>query len=134
MALLHDRNGNPLETLRPTELVVSSTAAANTALTVTLPAVASSFHYITRIEIARTATAALVGSATLVVTTTNLPGSLAWSFGNAMAVGGTQRDLDAILNTNPLKSLVANTATTIVAPAPGAAVLWRINVYYFSGL
>jgi hypothetical protein len=112
--------------------IVTGTAAANTALTITLPAVASQFHYITAIEIRRTATAALTGSATLAVTTTNLPGSLAWSFGNAMVAGGTQNDLTLVLN-SPIKSSVVNTATTIVMPAPGAAVLWRANVYYYTG-
>lgn len=113
--------------------ILTGTAAANGALTITLPAAGSGlFHYITRIEINRTATAALAGTATLVVTSTNLPGNPAWSFGNAMAAGGTQSDLNAPI-WPPLKSSVANTATTIVMPAPGAAVLWRANVYYFVG-
>jgi hypothetical protein len=116
----------------PATLAVTATAAANTAVTLTLPAPgAGLFHYITRIEITRTATAALAGTATLSVTTTNLPGTLAWSFGNAMAAGGTQWDLQADL-THPLKSSVANTATTIVLPAPGAAVLWRATAFYYT--
>lgn len=113
-------------------LVVTATAAANTGVTLTLPAVAGLFHYITRIEISRTATAALAGTATLVLTTTNLPGSLAFSVGNAMVAGGTQRDYEINMS-HPLKSSVANTATTIVAPVPGAAVLWRITVFYYTG-
>lgn len=120
-----------LVTVQPSTLAVTVTAAANTAATATLAAVAGQFHYITGIEIMRTATAALAGTATLVVTTTNLPGGLAWSFGNAMAAGGTQCDLRVTFE-NPLKSSVVNTATTIVMPAPGAAVLWRANVYYFT--
>lgn len=116
-----------------TNLCISSTAAANTALTVTLPAAgAGLFHYITGIEITRNATAALLGSATLVITTTNLPGARAWSVGNAMALGGTQIDVN-IARPGPIKSSVANTATTIVMPAPGAAVLWRCNVDYYVG-
>jgi hypothetical protein len=43
-----------------------------------------------------------------------------------------QKDLDRVFN-NPLKSSVANTNTTIVCPVPGAAVLWRVNVYYYVG-
>lgn len=78
----------------------------------------------------RVATAVLAGTAALVITTTNLPGSLAWTVGNAMAAGGTQID-EATEFSPPLKSSVANTATTIVAPAPGLNVLWRINVYYY---
>lgn len=114
-------------------LTVSSTAAANTALTVTLPAAgAGLFHYITGIEITRNATAALLGTATLVVTTTNLSGSRAWSVGNAMAAGGTQIDVN-IGRSLPIKSSAANTATTIVMPIPGLAVLWRCNVDYYIG-
>ena len=114
-------------------LCQSATAAANTGLTITLPAAgAGLFHYITGIEITRNATAALLGSATLVITTTNLPGSRAWSVGHAMALGGTQIDVN-IGRTSPIKSSVANTATTIVMPVPGAAVLWRCNVDYYVG-
>jgi len=115
----------------PAPLAVTVTAAANTGATLTLPAAgAGLFHYITRLEINRTATAALAGTATLVITSTNLPGSLAWSVGNAMVAGGTQRDLDATY-VQPLKSSVANTNTTVVMPVPGAAVLWRANVFYY---
>ena len=117
--------------VQPTTLAVTATAAANTAATATLNAVAGQFHYITGIEIMRTATALLAGTATLVVTTTNLPGSLAWSTGNAMAAGGSAKDVTLVFD-NPLKSSVVNTATTIVMPAPGAAVLWRANVYYYT--
>jgi len=115
------------------ELVISGTAAANTGVTLTLPAAgAGLFHYITQINITRNATAALAGTATLVITTTNLPGTLAWSVGNAMAAGGTQIDVN-ISFANPLKCSVANTNTTIVMPAPGAAVLWRGNCHYYVG-
>lgn len=110
---------------------VTATAAANTATTLTIPAPpAGLFNYITSIDITRNATAALAGTATLVITTTNLPNSLAWSVGNAMAAGGTQVDVNKVFS-NPLKSTTAATATTIVAPAAGAAVLWRINATYY---
>jgi hypothetical protein len=116
----------------PTTLWVTATAAANTAATASLPAVAGMFHYITHIDITRNATAALAGTATIIHTTTNLPGSPAWSVGNAMAAGGTQ--LDAFIDfAVPLRSSVANTATTVVAAAGGAAVLGRVNVGYYIG-
>lgn len=118
----------------PATLHVTATGAANAAVTVTLPAAGTGlFHYITSIEITRNATAALAGSATLVHTSTNLPGNPAWSVGNAMAAGGTQVDVD-YQPSNPLKSLVANTNTTIVAAAGGAAVLNRVNVSYYVGM
>lgn len=117
----------------PATLHITVTAAANTAATATLPAAgAGLFHYITSIQMYRNATAALVGSATLIHTSTNLPGNPAWSVGNAMIIGGTQQDL-VYEPANPLKSSVANTATTLVMAAGGAAVLNRINVSYYVG-
>jgi hypothetical protein len=114
-------------------LMVTATAAANTGFTLTLPAAgAGLFHYITSINIMRNATAVLAGTATLIYTTTNLPGNPAWSVGNAMVAGGTQLDLNSE-PCRPLKSSAANTATTIVAPAAGVAVLCRINVQYYTG-
>jgi hypothetical protein len=112
-------------------LSATVTAAANTAATLTLAAPGAGLrHYLTGLEITRNATAALAGTATLVITTTNLPGSLAWSVGNAMVAGGTQIDVSRDF-AQPLQSSAQNTATTIVCPAPGAAVLWRINAYYY---
>lgn len=117
----------------PSTLHITATAAANTATTATLPAAgAGLFHYITHIHLCRNATAALAGSATLIHTSTNLPGSPAWSVGNAMAAGGTQIDLE-YSPTTPLKSSVANTNTTIVMAAAGLAVLNRVNVSYYIG-
>lgn len=119
--------------LIPATLHVTATAAANTLATASLPAAgAGMFHYITNIYCTRNATAALVGTATLIITSTNLPGTPAWSNGNAMAAGGSQLDLNYSPAT-PLKSLLANTATTIVMPAAGAAVLNRVNVSYYVG-
>jgi len=121
--------GKPMASL----LWVTVTAAANTQATCTLPAGgAGLFHYITYINLMRNATAALAGTATLIHTTTNMVGSPAWSVGNAMVAGGTQIDVD-LQPSFPIKSSVANTATTVVMPAAGAAVLNRINVAYYLG-
>lgn len=122
-----------LERPYPTTLWVTATAAANTAATATLPAAAAGlYHYITHIDITRNATAALAGSATIIHTTTNLPGSPAWSVGNNMVAGGTEKDVN-IDFALPLKSSVAATNTTVVCAAGGAAVLGRVNVGYFVG-
>ena len=124
---------NIITTLDLPLIPVSVTAAANTAATITIPAPpAGLFNYISCIDITRNATAALAGTATLVITTTNLPGTLSWSVGNAMAAGGTQKDVEAYY-TQPVKSSLAGTATTIVMPAPGLAVLWRGNAFYYVG-
>lgn len=115
----------------PSTLAVTTLSAANTSTTATLPAVAGQFHYITSIQVQRTCTAALTGTAALAITTTNLPGSLAWTAGNACAVGSTNNDV-VLVPTSPLKSSVVNTATTIVCPAAGAAVVCRVTVLYYS--
>jgi hypothetical protein len=106
--------------------------ATNTGVTLTLPAPgAGLFHYIESIRISRACNAALAGTAALSITTTNL-GGRAWMVGNAMAAGGTQLDV-AELWPHALRSAVANTATTIVLPAPGVAVQWTVEVVYFVG-
>lgn len=117
----------------PTTLWVTATAAANTAATATLPAPGAGLHhYITHIDIIRNSPAGLAGTATIIHTTTNLPGAPAWSVGNAMIAGGTEKDV-FIDFASPLKSTSAQTATTVVAAAAGLAVLGRVNVGYFVG-
>lgn len=117
----------------PAILWVTVTAAANTAATITLPSAgAGFFHYIVYLNLMRNATAALAGTATLIHTTTNITGNPAWSVGNAMIAGGTQIDVD-LQPAFPIKSSVAATATTIVMPAAGLAVLNRGNCAYYIG-
>lgn len=117
--------------LQAADKAVSVTGAAGAAVTATLPTVAGQFHYITRINIIAYASAARTGAATpVVVTSTNLPGSLAWTTPTAAAIG-TQYETDIQLS-GPLKSSAANAATTIVAPAT-TSVIWRINVVYYTG-
>jgi hypothetical protein len=119
--------------INPATLAGVAIPAVNTGATLTIPAAgAGLFHYITAILIQRAATAALAGTALLAVTTTNLPGALQWRFGNAMVAGGTQTDLNMVF-VQPIKSSVANTATTVVVPAPGAAVSWTVVVHYYTG-
>ena len=112
-------------------LHVTATGAAAAAVTATLPAPgAGLFHYITALEVVLYNTAARTGSATpVLVTTTNLPGTPAFTFPSAGAVGSVERRQHEF--PSPLKSAVANTATTIVGPAT-TAVIWRINVTSFT--
>lgn len=108
--------------------------ATNAVATCTLPAAgAGLFHYIVSIEISHACSVAVAGSAIETLTTTNLPGSMAWTRGNALAIGATSRDVE-YTPTVPLKSLAANTATTVVCPANAAATTTsRINVTYYVG-
>jgi hypothetical protein len=117
----------------PTNTCVTTLSGANASVTLTLTAVASSFHYITRITASRTCTTAITGSALLGYTSTNLSGSLAWTAGNACAIGSTNLDIGESYNPSALKSSVANTNTTIVAPAAGAAGQIRLTACYYTG-
>jgi hypothetical protein len=119
---------------QPSTLAVTTTAAISTAATLTLPAAgAGLFHYITSIVIQRYAGAALTGAAApVVVTTTNLPGSLAWSIDTAAAIGTSFIHRENYAG-NPLKSSAANTATTIVAPLYTSAI-WRLTATYYTGV
>ena len=115
---------------------LTTISAANTAVTLTLPAVAAQFHYITRISISmhNTSAAAVVGSAvTLAFTSSNIPGAVAWTEGNALAAGISKLVCDESL-VSPIRSSVVNTATTIVAPACGAGVLVRLTAYYYTAV
>ena len=113
-------------------LAVTVTAATGTAATLTLPAVAAQFHYITSLDIVLYSTAARTGTATpILVTTTNVPGSLAYTFESAGAIG-TNTPIQGFNLTIPLKSSVLNTATTIVAPIVTGGI-WRITATYFTG-
>lgn len=111
-------------------IAVTVTGIAGAAVTLTLPAAANVFHYIQSMEIIKYATAAISGTATpVVVTTTNLPGNIAFTMATAQAIGTTlEEDLVGI---DALRSSVVNTATTIVCPAT-ANVIWRINVFYYT--
>lgn len=115
-------------------LNVSATAAVSTAITATLPAVPGLRHYIDRISVVRSATAALPTSATpVLVTTTNIPGTPTLTFGSD--AGGIGIDKEQIIDFGGtgVGSIAINTATTVVCPAY-TGVIWRINVAYRLGL
>lgn len=115
----------------PATLLQSVTGATGAAVTATLPAVAGQFHYITLLEIVKCFAAANGASATpLVVTTTNLPGPAAYTFGQPAGAIGVIDRMTHIPN-SPLRSSVVNTATAIVCPAT-VGIIWRVNVYYYA--
>jgi hypothetical protein len=116
----------------PSEFAVGIDGVVNTIATITLPAVAGLFHYITGIWWYRHSTAALVGTGAFNITTTNLPATMKWRIGNAIAIGENRIDVDFVPRT-PLKSLLANTPTTIVAAAPGTGVLTTGLCTYYLG-
>lgn len=122
-------NDTNVDLVTPT--LVTAVGAAAAAVTLTLPAPGAGLRqYITYLSINRFATALLTAAATPVtVTTTNLPGSMAFSFAADAAAQGT---LDRWREdfSYPLASSAQNTATTIVCPAT-TAVIWRVTAGYY---
>lgn len=119
----------------PSTLHVTATAAVNTALTATLPAGgAGLFHYITKAELIKLySVVGIAAGAGVIITTTNLPGGPAFTTEQlALAAGSVVKVIDGIWNASPLKSAVANTATTFVAPAQ-LQTIWRWNISYYVG-
>jgi hypothetical protein len=118
---------------RAATLHVTATAAVNTAVTLTLPAPgAGIFHYITSIQLVKLyAVVGTAAAAGVLVTSTNLPGNPVWTTEQAAGPLGTAPVVINYQPTTPLKSSVANTATTLVAPLQ-AQTIWRWNVSYFT--
>lgn len=115
-------------------LMVSTTAAVSTAVTATLPAVAGLRHYIDRISVVRSATAALTAAAApVVVTTTNIPGAPQLTFGSD--AGGVGSDKEQVMEFGGagIAATAVGTATTIVCPI-WTGVIWRVNVAYRLGM
>lgn len=105
------------------------TAGAATTLTLASPG-AGLRHYLTYLSINRFATALLTAAAAPVtVTTTNLPGTLAFSF---LAEAAAQGTLDRWREdfAFPVAASAQNTATTIVCPAT-PNVIWRVTAGFY---
>ena len=114
-----------------TNTIGTAVGAAAAAVTLTLAAPGAGLrHYLTYLSINKFASALLVAAAAPVtVTTTNLPGSLAFSFPADAALAGTidrwREDF-----AYPIASSAQNTATTIVCPAT-TSLIWRVTAGYF---
>lgn len=114
-----------------TQTLGTAVGAAGAAVTLTIAAPGAGLRqYLTYLSINRFATALLTAAAAPVtVTTTNLPGSLAFSFPAEAAAQGTidrWREDFAF----PLAASAQNTAVTIVCPAT-TAVIWRVTAGYY---
>jgi hypothetical protein len=115
----------------PATLCVTATGLVNAAVTLTIPLVASMFHYITRLTVQQFfATAGLAGATPALVTTTNLPGTLAFSFPTAGALGTMVNE--TLSPAQPIKATAAGVNTTVVAPAR-TDTIWRITAHYGLG-
>lgn len=114
-----------------TTLAGTITAAAGAAATLTLASPGAGLRqYLTYLRIVKFASAALTAAAApVVLTTTNIPGSMAFSLPADAALQGTvfsyQEDF-----AYPVAGSTQNTAMTVVAPAT-TGVIWRITAGYF---
>lgn len=122
-----------LDSVTPASLVVTATAAANTAVTLTLPAVAGLRHYLVGYEIQRfctTAIAAAVATPTL-ITTTNL--GVVISMPNPVESVGDVKTFSRNFGDAGLAATAAGTATTFPCPA-SANHLYRATCFYRLGV
>lgn len=114
-----------------TTSVGTSVGAAAAAVTLSLAAPGVGLrHYMTYLSINRFAASVLTAAAVPVtVTTTNLPGTLAFSFAADAAAQGT---LDRWREdfAYPIAASAQNAATTIVCPAT-TGVIWRVTAGYY---
>lgn len=123
------RLGNQSVEQIPADLVQTGTAASGAGVTITLPAVVGSFHYITGLEIQQYAASAQTAAATPVIVTTTNMGSQTYNFDTALAAGVSQRFQQQTML--PIKSAVIGTATVVTCPAI-AGVIWNVNVRYYA--
>lgn len=120
--------------LKAATLMVSTTAAVSTAVTASVPAATGLRHYIDRIDIVRSATAALTASATpIVITTTNIPGNPQFTMGSDAGGVGVDKSMVIDFGASGMAAAAAGTATTIVCPVV-TGVIWRVNVTYRLGM
>lgn len=108
--------------------VISTTNAIAT-LTIPAPPVGK-LLYLVSVQVTRSCTTAITGTALLEVTTTNF-GTLGWLMGNACAVGTTNSDVE-FFPSRPVKSVTPGAVATIVCPAIGTAGFCRITATYLS--
>ncbi|UTU07804.1 hypothetical protein CcrC1_gp119 [Caulobacter phage C1] len=110
--------------------IVTATGSAGAAVTLTLPTAAPLTHHITFISITRFAAIALTANgAPSIVTTTNLPGGLAYSLPREAAALGTAFSMREDYS-NALRASDVG-PTTIVLPAT-TGVIWRVTVGYYN--
>jgi len=119
---------------KSSDLGITAVGAVNTAVTATLPAPAANrFHHITHIKLTKGySVVGIAAGAGVTITSTNLPGGPAWSTEQLALAAGSRVQVIWEEPTTPIKSSVAATATTFVAPAQ-LQTIWRWNIRYFVG-
>jgi hypothetical protein len=115
-----------------TSVIGTAVGASGAAVTLTIAAPGAGLrHYLTYLSINRFAVATLTAAAAPVtVTTTNIPGSLAFSLGaEALPQGTLDRWREDFAF--PIAVTAQNTATTIVCPAT-TNVIWRVTAGHYA--
>ncbi len=114
-----------------TSQTITATGAVGAAVTLTLPAPGAGLrHYMTYLSVSRFAATALTAAAAPVfVTTSNLPGGLAFSLAADAAAQGTLAPLREDF-AYPLAASTQNAPTTITAPLT-TGVIWRLTAGYY---
>jgi len=107
------------------------TAAVGVGATLTIPAPGAGLRpYLTYLRIARAASVLLTAAATpVIISTTNIPGGLAFSVPANAAPAGDIWDYQEAFNF-PLATAAQNVATTIVCPAT-PNVIWRATAGWY---
>lgn len=112
-------------------VIATTVGASGAATTLTIASPGAGLRpYLTYLSINRFAAAALTAAATPVtVTTTNLPGTLAFTFpADGLTLGQMDRWREDFAY--PVATVTTGTATTIVCPAT-TGVIWRITAGYY---
>lgn len=113
---------------------VSTTSAANTTITLTIPAAAAGlFNYLVHLEIMVVVSASFTGTAApIAVTSTGITGTPTFYLGaGTSAVVGAILDRTVVNPSVPIKGSAAATAMTFVAPAAGAGGLITMRAFYY---
>ncbi len=115
----------------PANLTATSVGASGAGVTLTISNGGSGlYHYICYLRIDKFCAALLTaGAAPVTVTTTNISGSLAFSFPADAGAQGSIYPVE-IKPTTPIKSTTAGTNTTIVCPAT-TNIIWRVTAIYY---
>jgi hypothetical protein len=109
-------------------------ASVGAAATATLAAVTGLRHYVDFVAVTRSAAALLTAGATpATVTTTNIAGSPALTFGSDAAAQGVDTTREIDFGSSGMAATAAGAATTVVCPAT-PNVIWRVTVAYRLGL
>jgi hypothetical protein len=115
-----------------TALQAGTSVATGGTITFTPPS--GQYFYTTSVDITNCAGAsAVTAAAVTTVTTTNVPGAIAWTVGSGVAAGLCQPTVYQNFGPGGLKSSAAGTATVFTLPTFATNQTIRMNVYgYFA--